>query len=690
MEEHIQEEAAEERFAMIADHLQDLARKLGTKFDEVEKRKKNDINPRMLEDYQAYQGKYSAEEEARFDKGGHKGSRAFGNMTRPKTKSYIAKVCDILYPTGETNFSLKPSEHNEDPAVAAEGAHEMMEVIKSQLTEAKDAVVARDVIYDGSVYGLGIVKGPIISDKVIQAWQTDENGVQTLTVVKSRVPELQRVRPWNFFPDMDACRLEDAEFVFERRYLTRVELQKLARMPGIIGPNMKEVLARKADDENTDELERDIREQVSELEQRTGSRYKLLMYHGPVSLEDLSSSGEYYPSELADMPHEVMGEVWIIGDYIIKMNINPLESGAFPYSVWCPEEDDQCIFGYSIPHLLRHPQKIRNSALRMMLDNAGLSVGPQIVANKKKIYPADGVWEISPNKLWFSKDGDVPIENCFKVFHITNNQGDLAALYKMAREAADDETNLPLVSQPNESGTAMASKTGVMSMVMNSMNVALRDAVNGWDYNITLPKIKRFIDWNMQFNRRMKLKVDCVVNTKGSSELLLKETQASNLGGLLNLAMSEAFAAKTNLDGLYEQAVKTLQYDPDKVILPKAIQEQNAQKPKPPSPQEIELQIKQAELKQADMKLQQALKIHNDKMAQQVATREQKDRLAALDYQVSLAQIAKEERITIQQAADKLNQIYLKMNMDLKGKRQMLADETKVSLTTGSEMVHMT
>jgi hypothetical protein len=345
---------------MVEDKLIALGRKLGALFDKQVKRRKQYVDERMPEDYRAYQGKYTQAEEARFDKETHRGSRAFANLIRPKTNSLIAKLSDILFPADESNFVLKRDRYSEpgsDESIAF-----MQQTIVEQLQDAHDAGVCRDVIRDGAIFGTGIYKGPVLSNRVRKIWQTGADGTNQLTVSSQAQPDCQCVRPWNFFPDMNAARLGEAEFVFERQYLSRGELQDVAKLPGIL-PTITRVLKTSPDDINDRDVADDMREQVSELEPKEGwLKYPLVMYHGPVLKSDLICSGEYGYEELAECPDEFSGELWFIRELVIKMIIYPMDRVVFPYSVWSPEEDDQSIFGYGVPHLLNHPQKIRNSA----------------------------------------------------------------------------------------------------------------------------------------------------------------------------------------------------------------------------------------------------------------------------------------------------------------------------------------
>ena len=49
--------------------------------------------------------------------------------------------------------------------------------------------------------GTGIVKGPFNFNKVLNKWTTDEEGNRTYTPSEVRVPRIEFVSCWDFYPD---------------------------------------------------------------------------------------------------------------------------------------------------------------------------------------------------------------------------------------------------------------------------------------------------------------------------------------------------------------------------------------------------------------------------------------------------------------------------------------------------------
>ena len=177
---------------------------------------------------------------------------------------------------------------------------------------------------------------------------------------------------------------------------------------------------------------------------------------------------------------------------------------------------------------MRDPQSAIGAAWRMMLDNAGLSVGPQIVIDREKIEPADGLWELRPRKIWLSKVAIAKDERPFQVFEIAMHQQELAGIIQLAKQFIDDVTGITALAQ-GEQGQGVTKTAQGMALLMNSTNVVFRRIVKNFDDDLTVPNLRRIYDWNMQFSKKEEIKGDYDIDARGSSVLLVREMQAQNL-----------------------------------------------------------------------------------------------------------------------------------------------------------------
>lgn len=550
--------------------------------------KKQSIEERWIEDLRQYYGRYDKDTEAKLKQA--KRSRLFLNLTRPKTNAWERRLADMLFPTDEKNWGIRPtpspdlavalSRSREETATDAEknagqqaaaiqaqakrSAEAMEREIEDQLRECQYNIEARRSIHDGCKIGSGIMKGPVIKARLRRKWQQqpqvdkatgrpilDANGqplppLWAMIEVEDPRPAWERKDPWAIFPDMTGMTPGQCEFWFERYLPNRKELKNFARMPGFIEDQVY-ALAKDEPQKALPDYFTTLRAITDGDQSADDKRYWVWEYRGPIERKVLVDMCRCFDShdlhdalEDEENPLDYQEGVVVFSQgKILKFGIHVLDSGDPLYSVFNFEKDETSIFGFGVPYLLRNPQAAANAAWRMMMDNAGLSSGPQIVINKDVIEPADGSWELTPRKIWYAKNGttQTQIKAAFEQFDIDDNQASLANIIALARQFADDEAQLPLIAQGDPGahpgragGSGGAEKTmGGLAMLMNSVNVIFRGVVKNYDDDMTVPNIRRAYDWNMQFNPKEAIKGDFEVDARGSSVLLVREIQSQNL-----------------------------------------------------------------------------------------------------------------------------------------------------------------
>jgi len=514
---------------------------------------------------------------------------------------------------GENPGSQAPQGEKDDAKSRAdEAARQMQQQIEDDFAEANYNAHARDVIEDACKVGIGILKGPKVVNRTRRAWITDpQTGKSEIEVQNELRAGLERVDPWDAFPDMSAANASEAEFWFERKLLNRKQLRELADLPGVIEGQLRRALK----DEGSHYISNDRRQELRAI---TGvdtvtndKKYELWEYWGPMDKDELKACGCEDIDE--DVLVEYTGCVLMVGGHVIKAAINPLESGDLPYSVFNWEKDDSSIFGFGIPYLMRQPQKVVNASWRMMMDNAAVSAGPQIVMKKRAVVPQDGNWAIRPNKVWLDT-GDEPVGSAFQTYQIQNNQAGLFAIFEAAQKLADTETNLPILLQGEGMSSGAGGKTfGGMQMLMNNSNIVLRSAVKNFDDGVTAPTVRRFYDYHMMYTDRPEIKGDFDIVARGTSVLIAREEQQEKLMMLTQVAaQNPIFAKLTNWAGLYREILRTMQVQVDTVTYTdEEMKTREAEQGDEPSPEEkmtmFEIELKKKEFQLAGQKQQSEL-----------------------------------------------------------------------------------
>ncbi|UWQ30252.1 hypothetical protein [Leisingera sp. M523] len=497
----------------------------------------------------------------------------------------------------------------------------MQEEIDDQLKACSYQAECRDMITDACKIGIGVLKGPVLGDKTKQKWEKKtvtgadgkEQTLHVLTNVKDEsTPAAYRVDPWAFFPDPDAARIEDCEGIFERHLMNKVQFRKFAKHPDVDKDAARSILKDGASTGAAPSYLVDLSNITGQKSDAQRNLFVVWEYTGPVEPEDLEELAraaddqetlEVLEGGEIDPLQEMHAKIWFCQGKVLKFALHPLDSGEPIYSVFNPEEDEHSMFGFGMPYLMRDNQSILNAGQRMMLDNAGLSVGPQIVVNKKIVKPEDGNWVLAPRKIWLRDDseGTDPRERPFEAVDIPSNQAELAAIMEMARKGMDETASLPQIAQ-GEQGTGVTKTAQGMALLMNSANVVFRRMVKNFDDNVTVPMIRRFYHWNMQFNSKEEIKGDYEVDARGSSVLLVREMMAQNLIMIAQMFGDHPIYGKwLKHDSLLKQIFRAHMIPADEIAKSKREYEQDAEKEaKQPDPaaaaMQAELELKQAEI----------------------------------------------------------------------------------------------
>lgn len=571
---------------------------------EEQLRQRDPIERRWVEDIRQYHGNtyYDGGLQTEKDKDAITGGKCGFNRTRTKVNTGTGRLADLLFPADDKNWTIKPSPvpeliqrlGDETPAtwqgqqingpdgqpvtegavaaremeIAKECAGSMEKEIDDQLKACHYGAEARRALFYSGLLGTGVIKGPIVEGQTRKAWAKDANGIHQLSMRLDRKPAARCVAPWDFVPDMSAARMSQAEFVFERIYVPRSGMKRLQAKFGFSQEGY-ECVMRMSPSESFVMPTQSLNELrglagLQAITQET--RYEIWLYHGPVSSELLRAIGAVLPHEKEEEIEEFYPSVvWFCGGYVIKAAVSPLDTGELPYSVFAWQEDETCIFGYGVPYLTRNSQNTINRAWDAMLGNAEISAGSQIVARKGIVEPANGQWEIKPNKIWYATNKVGEAKHAFETYEIPNHQPELAALVQDASSAMDEESLIPVLQQ-GEQGTA-GPTLGGMAMLMNASLTTVRQQVKRWDDEVTVPTIGRFYDWNMLNSKKNEIKGDYEVEATGSSSLLVREIVGAELRTILTEAANNPVLANwTKFENLYAQYIRTTHIKPEEAI----------------------------------------------------------------------------------------------------------------------------
>lgn len=647
-------------------------------------------------------------------------STVYIGLTRQKTNAAEARLADILLPTDDRNWGIQPTPipelsdmaQSEEPAVdprsgqqmvtpegkpirekdiarrirelAAKRAESMQREIDDQLSECDYNGEVRKMIHDAAVMGTGILKGPIVTNRVRKAWHpmVDARGqqVQVIEMVEEVNPASFRVDPRNFWPD-PACgeSIHNGKGVFERDTMTSKQVRDLAKQPGYMKDKLRAVLEEgpKRSATMTEITDEDQRDQYKDI-------YEVWTYWGEVSHDDLECAGVQIGEK--DALRTISGCVVFINSTVVKAFLNPLDTGDLPYDTYPWEKVAGSVWGYGIPYMMRSQQKVLNAAWRQMMDNSGVSSGPQIVVKPTVIQPADKQWQLTGRKIWYATDDIDDVGKAFATFEFNNHQQDFAQIIAMASELADQETGLPQLTQGEK--TNAPDTVGGMQMLMNAANVVLRRLVKQFDDYVTKPHIRRYYDYNMMYNDKEEIKGDYNIDARGSSALLIRDIQNQAFMNLLAAGANPVYGIYLDNEKLFKKALQAQHVDPAEVFKSdeeidqiKEQQAQAAQQQQPQDPRIVAAQMRaQAEGQKVQLMGQVAQAEAQGRLA--VVQMQQEARLQelAMQREIEMLKLAQSEKLSLEQIKAKLADTAIKE----RGKKELFAAEQRIKMMTGS------
>ena len=451
----------------------------------------------------------------------------------------------------------------------------------------------RKVIHDCAVLGTGILKGPIVVNRVRKAYKKMEGtNVWQLQIEQEKSPASERVDPWNVYPDPNCGEdIHDGIGIFEKKEQTSRQLRELTKQPGYLKAQISKVL-EEGPAGVSNASQRDARKDSAGRSLSDKDHFQLWEYWGEFLPEDLRAAGVNVPDGATE---SISGCVIMVNQTVIKGFLNPIETGDIPYDFMVWEKVDGEPWGYGMPHLMRSPQRVLNAAWRQLMDNSGLSVGPQIVIDTNAIEPADKQWALTGRKIWYKTGTDVDVEKAFATFNIDSHASEIQSIIKMAQEFADSESSTPQLNQ-GEKGNA-PDTVGGMVILENSSNVVLGRMVKQFDDSITRPHLRRYYDWYMAYGAKDECKGDFQVDARGTSVMLVRDSANQALMGLGQYAANGAIAPMVNWEQWFKAILKAQHIDPTDIM--KTDAEIAAQQAQPPAatPEQIranaELQVAQ-------------------------------------------------------------------------------------------------
>ena len=444
---------------------------------------------------------------------------------------------------------------------AQKAARRMEKLIHDQIEESNGASEIRNALFESSLFGTGIVKGPFNFNKTLNRWDDNEDGERTYNPVEVRVPRIEFVSIWDFFPDPNATSMNECEFVIHRHKLNRSQFRSLSKLPYFDKDQIRGCLEMGPNYEEKDyeyELKDDNR--MSDI---GSAKYEVLEYWGIMDAQYAREVGMELSDDVDDLD-EVQINAWVSNGKVLRAVVNPFTPHRIPYHAFSYEKNPYSFFGIGVAENMDDSQKIMNGHARMAIDNLALS-GSLVFDVDETALVGGQTMEIYPGKV-FRRQAGVP-GTAINGVKFPNTSTENMMMFDKFRQLADEQTGIPSYSHGQTGVQSMTRTASGMSMLLGAASLNIKTVIKNLDDFLLKPLGEAYFQWNMQFlESKLGVKGDLEVKATGTASLMQKEVRSQRLTTFLQSIQNPAIAPFVKINKLIGELAYSLDLDPDEIL----------------------------------------------------------------------------------------------------------------------------
>lgn len=481
-----------------------------------------------------------------------------GDGTRPnENKSTLAADAFIgqLNP-GETvvpGAPTKPTQVEVDPALIS--AKKMQMKIQDQLRESDADKHLRHAAFECVNLGTGCIKGPIAVHEIVA--EPDDDGNENPTPIQT--PKVEAVSIWNIYPDPDARCVEDCDYIVQRHKLSTSQLRNLKTRPGFRADVIEDLIQG-----GFNYLRQWWEPMLQDMPMiQPIEKFEVLEYWGMV---DKALLAEFGISE-TDIPKELRGKdelpcnIWVSGNHVLRMIINPFNDGRWPYYIVPYEIQPYTIYGIGVSETMADTQMLMNGFMRLAVDNAVLSGNMVFEVDEASLIPGQD-YGLYPGKF-FRKAGGVQGQAIFPHEFPNTAQANMQ-LYDKARELADEATFPSYTHGQTGINPSLGRTSSGLSMMMGAASVGIRQATKNFDDYLLSPLGEAMFEFNKLNSDDPELKGNFLIVSGGTDILMRNEVKSQRIMSLFQLGANPMLAPYFRWPYLIREGVRSMDLDPDK------------------------------------------------------------------------------------------------------------------------------
>jgi len=455
---------------------------------------------------------------------------------------------------------LNPNPQALEISPAQKAARRMEKLIHDQIDESKGSSEIRNALLESALLGTGIVKGPFNFNKKLHQWAAGENGERNYNPLEVRVPRIEFVSCWDFYPDPSATNIDECEFVVHRHKMNKSQLRGLRNMPYFNKDAIRDCIIQGANYEEKD-FESQLKDDARADEYQ--SNFEVIEYWGIMDAAYAREVGIELSDSIDDLD-EVQINAWVCGTQLLRAVVNPFTPYRLPYHAFPYERNPYNFFGIGVAENMDDSQQIMNGHARMAVDNLAMAGSLVFDVDESALVGGQSM-EIYPGKI-FRRQAGMPGQ-AIHGLKFPNTAPENMMMFDKFRQLADEQTGIPSYSHGQTGVQSMTRTASGMSMLLGASSLNIKTVVKNLDDFLLKPLGEAFFQWNMQFfEGGLDVKGDLEVKATGTNSLMQKEVRSQRLTTFLQTAQNPAIAPFVKISKLVSELAYSLDLDPDEIL----------------------------------------------------------------------------------------------------------------------------
>ena len=484
-----------------------------------------------------------------------KAGATYGNGLFEET---IENQADSL---GLLKEGLSPLPQAVELSPAAKAARRMEKLVHDQIEESNGSAEIRNALLESALLGTGIVKGPFNFNKKLHKWDSNEEGLREYNPLEVRVPRIEFVSCWDFYPDPAATNIDECEFVVHRHKMNRSQLRQLRNMPYFDKDAIRECIQMGPNYEEKD-FESQLKDDYN-VDETYAPNFEVLEYWGIMDAEYARQVGIDLPDSVDDLD-EVQINAWVSGSKLLRAVINPFTPYRIPYNAFPYERNPYNFFGIGVAENMDDSQQIMNGHARMAIDNLALAGSLVFDVDESALVGGQNM-EVYPGKI-FRRQAGMPGQSIYGL-KFPNTAPENMMMFDRFRQLADEQTGIPSYSHGHTGVQSMTRTASGMSMLLGASSLNIKTVIKNLDDFLLKPLGESYFQWNMQFfEGDLDVVGDLEVRATGTNSLMQKEVRSQRLTMFLQTAQSPAIAPFVKVSKLVSELAYSLDLDPDEIL----------------------------------------------------------------------------------------------------------------------------